>query len=595
MIGRRQHFLKGSTSIEGRLRLTAAMLLLAVPIGVGIWAFAGYAGRSAQDRADTQLSSVLGSALQEYSLVLQEASAKATATAGRRDVQRALADGRRAELARLAQSEGLRFDLPGKPSIGQVRSPAAVRSVVVVVGGKRVGRVVAAVPLDNRLLRRLSRAAALPDGDLLAFRGGPVASRQTLTIRESEYRSAAAKLLSGPHELSLLALAPAARVEASASDARKRVLLAGLAGLVGLVLLVYGFAPVIARGRTVRSQRDQAARVLSHLGEGVALIDAAGVVQLWNPAAEAITGLRADAVQGRPAVEAVPGWDDVQAEVTVGGRPATVSLPAAAGRELYLSVTGARFSDGTVYTFRDLTEERRLEQMRSDFVATVSHELRTPLASIHGAALTLSRRGSELEPALSDRLLTIIREQSERLAELVEQILLAAQLDSGGLRYASEEFDARELAKNVIEAAGPRIPAEIAVTLTALPGLPPVLGDPQKVRRVLTNLVDNAVKYSPDGGRVSVILAMHDDRLRFTVHDEGLGIPSAEHERIFEKFYRLDAGMSRGVGGSGLGLYICRELVHGMGGRLWVVSEPGRGSSFAFELPVVAERSAIAG
>ena len=570
------------------------MLLLAVPIAAGIWAFAGYAGRNAEDRANAQLSSVLGSALQEYSVVLDEASVRASATAGRRDVQRALAHSDRAALARIARAERVQFELPDGGEVGRIASPAALRSVVVMVGGHRVGRVVAGVPLAGPLLRRLSRAADLPDGDRLAFRGGPVAARETLTIRQSEYRSASAKLLSGPNATRLLALTPAARLEASASHARNRVLLAGLIGLACLALLVYGFAPAIARGRLLRSQRDQAARVLSHLREGVALIDAAGVVRLWNPAAEEITGLSAGVVQGRTAAEAVPGWESVQSQVTVGGRPQTVSLPVDS-RELFLSVTGVRFSEGTVYAFRDLTEERRLEQMRSDFVATVSHELRTPLASIHGAALTLSRRGSELEPALSDRLLTIIREQSERLAELVEQILLAAQLDSGGLRYAHEDFDVRELAKNVIEAAGPRIPPEIAVSLIALPGLPSVLGDPQKARRVLTNLVDNAVKYSPDGGRISVILALHDDRLRVTVQDEGMGIPSAEHERIFEKFYRLDAGMSRGVGGSGLGLYICRELVRGMDGRLWVVSEQGRGSSFSFELPVAAAHSAIAG
>ena len=569
------------------------MLLLAVPIGVGIWAFAGYAGRSKEDRADTQLTGVLASALHEYSLALDAAGAQASATAGRRDVQTALARRDRARLARVARSDRVRFEIPGRPPVGTIAEPAAVRSVVVVVGGRRVGRVVAGVTLGDKLLGRLSRAAAPPAGDRLAFRSAPL-SGKNVKVAGTEYRSTSAKLLAGPHGVSLLALTPTEKVEASASHARNRILLAGFIGLACVILLVYGFAPAIARGRVLRGQRDQAARVLSHLREGVALVDGGGIVRLWNPSAQTITGLKASDVQGKPAVEAVPGWSAVQERVKVGGRAQTLSLPLDS-REVFVSVTGVRFTEGTVYAFRDLTEERRLEQMRSDFVATVSHELRTPLASIHGAALTLSRRGDELEPALSERLLTIIREQSERLAELVEQILLAAQLDSGGLRYTSEEFDPRALATGVIEAAGPRIPAEIAVTLTGLPGLPNVVGDPQKARRVLTNLLDNAVKYSPDGGRIDVTLGVHDDRVLFTVQDEGLGIPTTEHERIFEKFYRLDAGMSRGVGGSGLGLYICRELVNGMGGRLWVMSEPGRGASFSFELPLAAERSAIAG
>jgi two-component system phosphate regulon sensor histidine kinase PhoR len=261
-------------------------------------------------------------------------------------------------------------------------------------------------------------------------------------------------------------------------------------------------------------------------------------------------------------------------------------------RELWLSISGVRFSEGTVYAFRDLTEERRLEQMRSDFVATVSHELRTPLASIHGAVLTLRKRGAELEPALNDRLLAIVNDQSERLSELVEQILLAAQLDSGGLQFVREHFDAEDLARGVIETSQPRIPSGVTVELAAPRVLPSVLGDPAKTRRILSNLLDNAVKYSPDGGRIDVIIALQGDRLRFTVRDEGLGIPPGEQERIFEKFYRLDAAMSRGVGGSGLGLYICRELARGMNGRIWVTSEPGAGSTFSFELPL-AETQAV--
>ena len=113
-----------------------------------------------------------------------------------------------------------------------------------------------------------------------------------------------------------------------------------------------------------------------------------------------------------------------------------------------------------------------------------------------------------------------------------------------------------------------------------------VAADPDGLRQVLVNLVENAVKYSPDGGRVELELEPGDGRVRFSVRDRGLGIPAAEHERIFEKFYRLDPNLSRGVGGTGLGLYICREIVRRMGGRIRVESEPGRGSTFSFELPL---------
>jgi len=117
-------------------------------------------------------------------------------------------------------------------------------------------------------------------------------------------------------------------------------------------------------------------------------------------------------------------------------------------------------------------------------------------------------------------------------------------------------------------------------------GLPPVAADPDKLRQVLTNLVDNAVKYSPDGGRVRVELSQAGNRIRFRIEDQGLGIPPTEQSRIFEKFFRLDPNLTRGVGGTGLGLYICRELVHRMHGRIWVVSDGRRGSTFTVELPI---------
>src|SRR4029453_5871557 len=177
-------------------------------------------------------------------------------------------------------------------------------------------------------------------------------------------------------------------------------------------------------------------------------------------------------------------------------------------------------------------------------------------------------------------------EQTERLSELVGQIPLAAEIDSGGLRLDREGFDAADLARQVISSSKPRIPAAGSGSLAAPPESPVVaLGDQERARHVLGNLLDNAIKYSPEGGRIDVIIAPEEDRLRFTVRGEGPGIPPAEQGRIFEKFYRLDAAMSRGVGGSGLGLYICRELVTRMDGRIWVSSDPGPGSRFSFGFP----------
>ncbi len=456
-----------------------------------------------------------------------------------------------------------------------------------------MGSVVASVELDRRLTQRIAAAVHLPAGDRLVFRSGPpVPSPSTVRVAGIDYRAAAVRLAGEGRPASLVVLAPRSRVAADAAAARNRVLLVGLITLGAVALLGYAFAPTIARGRTIRQQRDQAAQVLLHLGEGVFLVDDDGVVKLWNQAAETITGLRAESVVGEPVAAVLPDWPSIRD--AVGGGPQTVTLAVAiGGRELWLSISGVTFNEGTAIAFRDLTETRRLEQMRSDFVATVSHELRTPLASIRGAALTLTARGRELEPALHDRLMGIVADQSERLSELVGQILLAAQLDSGGLQYVAERFDAEELARNVVDSVQPRLPPGLTVTLSAA-SAPYALGDPDKTRRILANLIDNAVKYSPAGGRIEVIVARRGERLRVTVRDEGLGIPPGEQERIFEKFYRLDAAMSRGVGGSGLGLYICRELAQGMDGEIWASSRPGGGSDFCLELPLAEPRAAIA-
>jgi signal transduction histidine kinase len=128
--------------------------------------------------------------------------------------------------------------------------------------------------------------------------------------------------------------------------------------------------------------------------------------------------------------------------------------------------------------------------------------------------------------------------------------------------------------------------SHVRLELVAAPELPAIAADPDKVRQVLVNLVDNAVKYSPDGGEVELAISAESDGVRFAVRDQGLGIPYSEQRRIFDKLYRLDPNMTRGIGGTGLGLYICRELVRRMQGRIWVTSEPGHGSTFAFELPV---------
>ena len=339
-------------------------------------------------------------------------------------------------------------------------------------------------------------------------------------------------------------------------------------------------------------ERAQSARVLASVGDGVLMVDDDGFVRLWNPAAEAITGLHTTEVIGRPAAEAIPGWTELAPHIPVAESPGrgaaqTESLPVeVGGRELWLSFSGVETADGIVYAFRNLTEQRALDKMKTDFVATVSHELRTPLAAIYGAAMTVRREDVELEPRLLDRLLQVIADEASRLAEIVNDLLLASNLDAGALDVSIERCDGRTLAAGVVAAARTHAPDDVTVDLRAPQELPPVAADPGQLRQVLVNLVDNAIKYSPDGGPVEVGLEADESMMRFVVRDRGLGIPEGERTRIFEKFYRLDPEMRRGIGGTGLGLYICRELVRRVEGRIWVEPNGASGSTFVVEIPL---------
>jgi PAS domain S-box-containing protein len=348
-----------------------------------------------------------------------------------------------------------------------------------------------------------------------------------------------------------------------------------------------------------RTELERHVRVLQHVDRGVFLVDETGIVRYWNPAAKAITGLEAGSIIGGRAVDVIPGWEAVGPEVPIAKEPGPGSLLSKTlpleidGRELWIQISGVEFEDGVVYAFRNLTEERALDVLKSDFIATVSHELRTPLAAIYGCARTLLRPDLELGDEDRARLLEVVAQESERLTRIVGDILLASQIDAGRLRLHEQEFDIAEVLRTVVEEIEATLTGYegISLDLSAPDSLPLVSGDEDKLRQVLLNLIDNAIKYSPDGGRVGIRVEQGDSGLRIAVSDEGLGIPHGEEQRIFGKFYRVDPQQSRGVGGTGLGLYICRELVRHMEGRLSVTSREGEGSTFVVDLPLLPNGS----
>jgi signal transduction histidine kinase len=238
--------------------------------------------------------------------------------------------------------------------------------------------------------------------------------------------------------------------------------------------------------------------------------------------------------------------------------------------------------DGTVYTIRDVTSERELDELRSDVVAVVSHELRTPLSGIAGAAQTLLAHGHALPEDMRDQLLGVIVEQSKRQERVLDSILLTRGLDTEIPRASEAVCDAAGLLGRAVDAlAGQESRARVVVDASA--GVR-VRADAAGAEQALVNLIENALKYSPEDASVRVGVRALDGWARFTVADEGPGIPPDAQELVFEKFYRLDPEQRGGVGGIGLGLYITRALVARMGGRVGLLPVE-RGATFFVDLP----------
>jgi signal transduction histidine kinase len=344
-------------------------------------------------------------------------------------------------------------------------------------------------------------------------------------------------------------------------------------------------------------RRGDAARALRYVGDAVVLVDDEGIVRYWNPAAHLLSRIPEAEALGTAAAGVVPGWEAIEehvepADAATGAPARSATVPVTLhGTERWLSVAAVDFGDGRVYALRDMTEQHVLEQARVEFVATASHELRTPLAAVYGAVRTLRRPDADIGRANRELFLDIIENETERLTAIVGQILLADQLESDQVAVRDELCDLAGLAGEVVAAARVRAPETIRIDVELPPAVPAVRCDGDKLRQVLVNLVENAIKYSPDGGDVVVQVEARNGNGRIAIRDHGIGIPHADQGRIFEKFTRLDPGLTRGVGGTGLGLYISRELVTRMGGTIAVDSAPGEGSTFTVELPAYGSAS----
>ncbi len=350
------------------------------------------------------------------------------------------------------------------------------------------------------------------------------------------------------------------------------------------------------RGKIDDLEQEQAkiSAVLDGMVEGVIAVDAHDHLVLMNERARALFDVATGRGERKPLLEVIRNadlhalLDDVRrtGEHTVSRRE--LVLPGAAERTVQVNAVPLMLGHedvGVVMVVHDVTELRRLETIRREFVANVSHELRTPLTAIHGYLETLLGGGLE-EPEHARKFLEIVFRHTERLGRLLDDLTDLSNIELGRVRLHSERVAVADVVESVLAIMEPRAAAgRVALTADLARDLPAVAADRDRLAQILINLVDNAVKYTGKDGHVTVAARATDGGVELTVTDTGIGIPRADLPRITERFYRVDKARSRELGGTGLGLAIVKHLVIAHGGELQIHSEPGRGTTVRFTLP----------
>jgi len=339
--------------------------------------------------------------------------------------------------------------------------------------------------------------------------------------------------------------------------------------------------------------RTHLSALLTGMVEGVLVLDRQGQILLTNTAMEKMFGLSGQEIKGPPFIEVIRHHrlnEFIQSTLESKTNPSeeiTISTPEE--KIFFVQASTAKGTDeqdiAAAFVFHDVTPLKVLERVRKDFVANVSHELRTPLASIKGYIEALLD-GAKENPKQCGEFLKIIEKHADRLNNILSDLLALSQIESGKYRWVRDEIQVLELFEKVSSLLKPLAKKKDQhLTINIPQPVNPIQGDLEKMTLVVTNLLDNAVKYTPHGGKITISALETDQVTEISVTDTGSGIPKKDLARIFERFYRVDRTRSREMGGTGLGLSIVKHIVEAHGGSIMVHSQPEQGSTFTIRIP----------
>lgn len=345
--------------------------------------------------------------------------------------------------------------------------------------------------------------------------------------------------------------------------------------------------------QTIHDRENKLNAILTSMGEGVLAVDSNYKVILANRSMAELINEAEESLIGKDLIEVIQSYQlvEVVADTLATSKSIETEIKLYPSSRRTIAVTSSPLEDensetiGAVIVLRDVTELRRLESMRKEFVANVSHELRTPLTSIKGFVETILN-GKTNDAALVERFLTIVNGETDRMITLINDLLDLTKIENRKQKLIFEPVNIRKIFEDTITVLSSKAEQKEIVVENKLDDII-VLGDPKLLRQVSVNLIDNAIKYNKEGGRVWVDAAVEDGTACISVNDTGFGIPSDHLDRIFERFYRVDKGRSRHQGGTGLGLSIVKHIIDRHNGKIWAESEFGEGTRVKFTLKLV--------